>query len=182
MIEQNLFITNKERYRAQINRQSLIALQQWIERCNAPPISWSFYSGWPSFVPKDFLNLVEEKNEVTLLIIAHWCGVLYQLKTLGIKAWAYRAGRYVMEEIQNREWWYDSLEWPLQVLHYWRQAGCTSASNRSTCESRRAQYAQSGAGNIISNEGGSPQNYVVGGSNNRQVNTPGVYNESPLST
>jgi hypothetical protein len=118
MIEQNLLITDEERYRAQINRQALIALQQWIERCDALPKTWPFYSGWPSFVPNDFFNSVEEKNEVALLIIAHWCGVLYRSKTLGIKAWAYRAGHYAMEEIQNREWWYSSLEWPLQVLRY----------------------------------------------------------------
>lgn len=44
------------------------------------------------------------------------------------------------------------------------------------------KYTHTGAGNIIANEGGSPQNYVVGGTNNRQVNNPGVYNEGPSST
>lgn len=41
------------------------------------------------------------------------------------------------------------------------------------------KYTHTGAGAIIANEGGSPTNYVVGGSNNRQVNNPGVYNEGP---
>jgi hypothetical protein len=44
------------------------------------------------------------------------------------------------------------------------------------------KYTHSGAGNIIANEGGNPTNYVVGGSNNRQINNPGVYNEGPSST
>jgi hypothetical protein len=44
------------------------------------------------------------------------------------------------------------------------------------------KYMHSGAGNIIANEGGNPTNYVVGGSNNRQINNPGVYNEGPSST
>ena len=44
------------------------------------------------------------------------------------------------------------------------------------------KYTHTGAGNIIANEGGSPTNYVVGGSNNRQINNPGVYNEGPSST
>jgi hypothetical protein len=44
------------------------------------------------------------------------------------------------------------------------------------------KYTHNGAGNIIANEGGSPTNYVVGGSNNRQINNPGVYNEGPSST
>ncbi|XP_014560226.1 hypothetical protein COCVIDRAFT_89762 [Bipolaris victoriae FI3] len=44
------------------------------------------------------------------------------------------------------------------------------------------KYTHTGAGNIIANEGGSPTNYVVGGSNNRQVNNPRVYNEGPSST
>ena len=44
------------------------------------------------------------------------------------------------------------------------------------------KYTHTGTGNIIANEGGSPTNYVVGGSNNRQVNNPGVYHEGPTST
>jgi hypothetical protein len=43
------------------------------------------------------------------------------------------------------------------------------------------KYTHTGAGNIIANEGGSPTNYVVGGSNNRRSNNPGVYNEGPSS-
>jgi hypothetical protein len=45
-----------------------------------------------------------------------------------------------------------------------------------------SQYTHTGAGHIIANEGGSPTNYVVGGTNNRQINNPGVYNEGPSST
>lgn len=44
------------------------------------------------------------------------------------------------------------------------------------------KYTHSGDGNIIANEGGNPTNYVVGGSNNRQINNPGMYNEAPSST
>jgi hypothetical protein len=44
------------------------------------------------------------------------------------------------------------------------------------------KYTHTGPGNIIANEGGRPTNYVVGGSNNRQINNPGVYHEGPSST
>lgn len=44
------------------------------------------------------------------------------------------------------------------------------------------KYTHTGAGNIIANEGGSPTNYVVGGTNDRQINNPGVYHEGPSST
>lgn len=44
------------------------------------------------------------------------------------------------------------------------------------------KYTHTGTGNIIANEGGSPTNYVVGGTNPRQINHPGVYHEGPLST
>jgi hypothetical protein len=44
------------------------------------------------------------------------------------------------------------------------------------------KYAHTGAGNIVANEGGNPTNYITGGSNNRQINNPGVYNEGPSST
>ena len=45
-----------------------------------------------------------------------------------------------------------------------------------------SKYARTGAGNIVANEGGNPTNYITGGSNNRQINNPGVYNEGPSST
>ena len=45
-----------------------------------------------------------------------------------------------------------------------------------------SKYAHTGAGNIVANEGGNPTNYITGGSNNRQINNPGVYNEGPSST
>ena len=45
-----------------------------------------------------------------------------------------------------------------------------------------SKYAHTGAGNIVANEGGNPTNYITGGSNNRQINHPGVYNEGPSST
>lgn len=44
------------------------------------------------------------------------------------------------------------------------------------------KYVHTGAGNIFANEGGSPTNFVVSGSNNRQINNPGVYNEGPSGT
>jgi hypothetical protein len=44
------------------------------------------------------------------------------------------------------------------------------------------KYAHTGAGNIIANKGGNPTNYITGGSNNRQINNPGVYNEGPSRT
>ena len=45
-----------------------------------------------------------------------------------------------------------------------------------------SKYAHTGAGNIVANEGGNPTNYITGGSNNRQINNTGVYNEGPSST
>lgn len=44
-----------------------------------------------------------------------------------------------------------------------------------------SRYMHTGAGNIFANEGGSPTNNVVGGSNNRQIINPGTYNEGPSS-
>ncbi|KAK7177745.1 ankyrin repeat protein [Paraphaeosphaeria sporulosa] len=41
------------------------------------------------------------------------------------------------------------------------------------------KYLHTGEGNIFANEGGSPTNYAVSGSNNRQINNPGVYHEGP---
>jgi hypothetical protein len=44
------------------------------------------------------------------------------------------------------------------------------------------KYVHTGAGNIVANEGGSPTNYVTGGTGNRQINNPHIYNEGPSST
>lgn len=45
-----------------------------------------------------------------------------------------------------------------------------------------SKYTHHGAGSIFANEGGHQENYVGGGSNNRQINKPGVYHEGPTST
>lgn len=49
-------------------------------------------------------------------------------------------------------------------------------------DNENGKYTHTGPGNIIANEGGNSTNYVVGGSNNRQINNPRVYNEGPSST
>jgi hypothetical protein len=43
-------------------------------------------------------------------------------------------------------------------------------------------FTNSGAGNLFANCGGTPTNNVVGGTNNRQVISPGVYHEAVSST
>jgi len=45
-----------------------------------------------------------------------------------------------------------------------------------------SNYTHTGSGSIFVNKGGNPENYVVGGSNNRQIIKPGVYHEGPSST
>jgi hypothetical protein len=45
-----------------------------------------------------------------------------------------------------------------------------------------SKYMHTGAGNIFAFEGGNPKNYVVSGSNNRQIIKPGVYHEGSSST
>jgi hypothetical protein len=49
-------------------------------------------------------------------------------------------------------------------------------------DNNHSQYTHTGAGHIIANQGGSPTNYVVDVTNNRQINNLGVYNEGPSST
>jgi hypothetical protein len=44
------------------------------------------------------------------------------------------------------------------------------------------KYAHSGTGNILAIEGGTSENHVQGGSNNRMIIKPGVYHEGPSST
>jgi hypothetical protein len=44
------------------------------------------------------------------------------------------------------------------------------------------KYAHSGTGNILAVEGGTSENHVQGGSNNRMIIKPGVYHEGPSST
>lgn len=45
-----------------------------------------------------------------------------------------------------------------------------------------SKYTHTGAGSIFANESGNQENYVGGGSNNRQINKPGVYHEASTST
>jgi hypothetical protein len=44
------------------------------------------------------------------------------------------------------------------------------------------KYAHSGTGNILAIEGGTSENHVQGGSNNRMIIKPGVYHEGQSST
>ncbi|KAL6703253.1 hypothetical protein ACN47E_010041 [Coniothyrium glycines] len=45
-----------------------------------------------------------------------------------------------------------------------------------------SRYTHTGAGSMfVVNEGGNQENYVGGGSNNRQINKPGIYHEGPTT-
>ncbi|CAI6341413.1 unnamed protein product [Periconia digitata] len=114
--EENPFATEEQQYQARVHRQGLGALYGWIEHCDALPRSWPHYCGWPSLLSDEFLDLVEQKNEFALLLVIHWCGLLYRSNKPGVKAWAYRAGHDALSGIQHPEWWSDALDWPLKML------------------------------------------------------------------
>ncbi|PVI00566.1 hypothetical protein DM02DRAFT_614235 [Periconia macrospinosa] len=116
LTDANPFSTEEQRYESRINRQALTGLYAWVEHCDAMPRCWPHYCGWPTFVPMGFLELLEQKNEVALLLVIHWCGVMYRSTKPGVKAWAYRAGHYSLEEIHHPELWREALEWPLKML------------------------------------------------------------------
>lgn len=45
-----------------------------------------------------------------------------------------------------------------------------------------SKYTHTGSGSIFANENGNQENYVGGGSHNRQINRPGAYHEASTST
>ncbi|OAL43113.1 hypothetical protein IQ07DRAFT_637272 [Pyrenochaeta sp. DS3sAY3a] len=102
--------------RAEINRQACCELRNWVLSCNAHPKRWDVYCHWPGRVTPEFFDLLDDKDDLALLLVIHWCAVLYRSPKPSVTKWANRAARFAMDSLQDRSKWENLLVWPLQSL------------------------------------------------------------------
>jgi len=60
---------------AELNRQAFWELREWAIRCQGEPRRWDHYCQWPSRVTTEYLELLDDGNDVALLIFIHWSGM-----------------------------------------------------------------------------------------------------------
>jgi len=115
--EQNSLRTEKEEEReSNTNRQALTKLCDWVKSCEAQPRRWHHYCDWPSRVLPEFFDLVGKRNDIALLILVHWCAILYSSPKPCVKLWAHRTAYHAIDELRSPGWWNDLLAWPLRAL------------------------------------------------------------------
>ncbi|KAJ8120275.1 hypothetical protein ONZ43_g2974 [Nemania bipapillata] len=96
--------------------QAIDSLQRWVVLVSGKPRTWAHYVWWPADVPTKFIDLVNEKNPVALLVFVYWCAVLDRADRKWFwNGWASKAGGVAMAEM-GPGWWDQGLEWPLQEL------------------------------------------------------------------
>jgi hypothetical protein len=59
---------------ADINRQAFWELKIWAYQCGGEPRRWDQYCQWPSQVTIEYLDLLDDGNDVALLIFIYWSG------------------------------------------------------------------------------------------------------------
>ncbi|KAI1167991.1 hypothetical protein F5B18DRAFT_647217 [Nemania serpens] len=96
--------------------RAIDSLQRWVILVSGKPRTWLHYVWWPADVPAEFIDLVNEKNPVALLVFVYWCAVLGRANQRWfLKGWVSKAGGVAMAEM-SRGWWDQGLDWPLQEL------------------------------------------------------------------
>ncbi|CAO2647185.1 Nn.00g081070.m01.CDS01 [Neocucurbitaria sp. VM-36] len=101
---------------AEINRQAYTELREWISSCDAHPRRWNQYCLWPGRVTPEFLDLLADKDDVALLLVIHWCAVLYRSPKPSVCKWAHRAAYFAIHSLSDRSRWDSLLIWPLQTF------------------------------------------------------------------
>ncbi|KAJ8124176.1 hypothetical protein O1611_g9424 [Lasiodiplodia mahajangana] len=107
---------SRERAEQSACAQAIDSLQRWVVLVSGKPCSWAHYVWWPADVPTEFVDLVNEKSPVALLVFVYWCAVLGRAdQQWFLNGWASKAGGVAMAEM-GPGWWGQGLDWPLQEL------------------------------------------------------------------
>lgn len=82
--------------------RAIDSLQQWVVLVSGKPRTWLHYVWWPADVPADFIDLINEKNPVALLVFVYWCAVLGRANQRWfLKGWVSKAGGVAMAEMRR---------------------------------------------------------------------------------
>ncbi|KAI0439988.1 hypothetical protein F4803DRAFT_495269 [Xylaria telfairii] len=100
--------------------RAIDSLQRWAIFVSGKPRTWLHYVWWPADVPAEFIDLVNNKSPVALLVFVYWCAVLGRAKQQWfLRGWATKAGGVAMAGM-GPGWWDQGLDWPLQELGLYR--------------------------------------------------------------
>ncbi|KAI1170710.1 hypothetical protein F4777DRAFT_568292 [Nemania sp. FL0916] len=114
--EERKVADSRERAEQTTCARAISSLQRWVVLVSGKPRSWAHYVWWPADVPTEFIDLVNEKNPVALLVFVYWCAVLGRAdQQWFLNGWASKAGGVAMAEM-GPGWWDQGLDWPLQEL------------------------------------------------------------------
>ncbi|KAI1116094.1 hypothetical protein F5Y14DRAFT_86022 [Nemania sp. NC0429] len=114
--EERKIADSKEAAAQRTCARAIDSLQRWVVFVSGKPRTWLHYVWWPTDVPAEFIDLVNEKNPVALLVFVYWCTVLGRANQRWfLKGLVSKAGGVAMAEM-GRGWWDQGLDWPLQEL------------------------------------------------------------------
>jgi hypothetical protein len=104
-----------EEERAEINRQAFEELQKWTVECQGVPRTWKNYCEWPAAVNAEYLDLLAEGDDIALLILIHWCAVMYMSpKRWFVTAWSKKAA--TVAAVKLKKGWEGLLAWPWEIF------------------------------------------------------------------
>lgn len=107
--------------RAEICQEAFAVLCDWVEHCSSWPRSIDGYYYLPARLQSEFLDLLEEEDDMAMLLILYWSVVLWRSPMPAVWKWAYRTAQFILRILQCKTKWRALLEWPRHVL-------CTAAS------------------------------------------------------
>ncbi|KAL5117491.1 hypothetical protein ACEQ8H_004656 [Pleosporales sp. CAS-2024a] len=103
--------------RAAILSQALSLLRSWAHACDTQPVFWGQYCQWPGNLDSDFLDILAMDDSIALILVIHWCAVLYWSPKPSVFLWAKRTANYAAERLLDRDSWRSLLRWPFNALH-----------------------------------------------------------------
>ncbi|KAF2269420.1 hypothetical protein CC78DRAFT_574982 [Lojkania enalia] len=107
-------IANGDKH-AETNRQAFWELREWALECENCPRNWRHYISWPGMITEEYLNLVEENDDIAILILIHWAAIMYTSpRRWFITTWAQRTAMMSIQKLKGD--WGDLLTWPLSVV------------------------------------------------------------------
>ena len=57
-------------------QQAISALKNWLSWTEGRPLTWIHFIWWPAAITPEYMTLLSENDDGTLLIFIHWCAIM----------------------------------------------------------------------------------------------------------
>ncbi|KAI1408289.1 hypothetical protein F5Y13DRAFT_204976 [Hypoxylon sp. FL1857] len=95
--------------------ETVEALRFWVVMVEGYPQTWRDFIHFPENVPEAYLQSLQQKTPLALLIFIYWCAIMHRAPHRWfMDRWARRAADSAMSYLGPE--WAESLEWPRTVL------------------------------------------------------------------